>query len=70
MERDREYLAQLDTVDNGKPFSTALEDIDASVGVLRYYAGWCDKIHGETIPSNGSYQICAIHLLKKTLYFS
>jgi len=26
-------------------------DIMASVNILRYYAGWCDKVHGQTIPA-------------------
>lgn len=27
------------------------EDIPEAIGVIRYYAGWCDKIHGQTIPT-------------------
>jgi len=26
-----------------------------SIAVLRYYAGWADKNHGKTIPSDGQY---------------
>lgn len=40
----------LETLDNGKPYSTSLDDIDCVVQVMRYYAGWCDKITGQTIP--------------------
>ena len=25
------------------------EDITGCVSILKYYAGWCDKIHGKTI---------------------
>lgn len=53
--RDLEYLANLETLDNGKPFLDAVEDIKASVEVFRYYAGWCDKIQGRTIPVDGTY---------------
>lgn len=28
-------------------------DIPASAHVLRYFAGWADKIHGKTIPTDG-----------------
>lgn len=42
-------------VDNGKPFAQAVIDIHASVGYLRYYAGWADKIEGRTIPSDGEH---------------
>lgn len=49
MENNLEELAYLETIDNGKPlmFSTTV-DVPASVGALRYYAGWADKIHGNT----------------------
>ncbi|KAK0099020.1 hypothetical protein PV326_009771 [Microctonus aethiopoides] len=53
MERDVNYIANLETLDNGKTFSDSVGDVHASVGTLRYYAGWCDKIHGNTIPSDG-----------------
>ena len=43
-------MQSLDTLDNGKPYQQAVEDIEMSIGVMRYYAGWCDKISGETIP--------------------
>lgn len=44
------YLASLDTLDNGKPFTEAMCDLEYSVKTIRYYAGWCDKIHGDTVP--------------------
>lgn len=56
MERDVNYIANLETLDNGKTFSDSVGDVYASAGTLRYYAGWCDKIHGNTIPS-GIYNI-------------
>ena len=50
LEANKETLATLETWDNGKPYSVALnEDLGEVVGVIRYYAGWADKIHGETI---------------------
>ena len=53
MERDKDYLARLDTLDNGKTFSSAMADVEQSIEVLSYYAGWADKIHGDTIPADG-----------------
>lgn len=50
-ERDITTLANLETLDNGKPFLSALVDVKASVATMKYYAGWCDKIHGNTIPA-------------------
>ncbi|KAG8791395.1 aldehyde dehydrogenase (NAD(P)(+)) ald5 [Ceratobasidium sp. 428] len=53
MERDAQLLAELEALDNGKPVGVALEgDIMESVGCLRYYAGWADKNHGQTIEVN------------------
>ncbi|KAH3809563.1 aldehyde dehydrogenase 1A1-like isoform X2 [Dreissena polymorpha] len=49
------YIASLETLDNGKPFGEAYEDIIASAETIEYYAGWCDKIHGQTIPVDGSF---------------
>lgn len=54
IERDRTYLASLETLDNGKPYSVAYGfDVPASVATLRYYAGWADKNHGKVIPADG-----------------
>ncbi|XP_037565920.1 aldehyde dehydrogenase 1A1-like [Dermacentor silvarum] len=55
LERDRDYIASLETLNNGKPYKYAQEDIDTSVKHLRYYAGYADKVHGKTIPADGSY---------------
>lgn len=55
IERDLDYLARLDTLDNGKPYTECLGDLDYTVKTLRYYAGWCDKIHGNTVPCDGPY---------------
>jgi len=53
MERDSDILSRLDTQDNGKPVSDSLEDVEQSVNTFQYYAGWADKIHGDTIPTDG-----------------
>lgn len=48
MEANAEQLAQLETLDNGKPIMWARADISAAIGAMRYYAGWADKIQGTT----------------------
>ncbi|XP_044262911.1 retinal dehydrogenase 2 [Tribolium madens] len=53
IERDINSLAKLETLDNGKPLSDSVFDIQCSIDVLRYYGGYCDKIHGNTIPADG-----------------
>jgi retinal dehydrogenase len=54
IERDREYIADLEALDNGKPAKMALL-VDASTAsrMLRYYGGWCDKLTGSTLPTAG-----------------
>jgi aldehyde dehydrogenase (NAD+) len=49
-------LARLETLHNGKPiFESRQIEIPASAECFQYYAGWADKIHGETIPVKGNY---------------
>lgn len=62
IERDREYLARLETLDNGKPYKDSYNiDVPMTVKCYRYYAGWCDKIHGKTIPIDGSFLCMTRH---------
>lgn len=50
MERDAQELAELESLNNGKPVRIARDaDIADSIGCLRYYAGWADKIVGQSI---------------------
>lgn len=53
LEANKDYLASLETLDNGKPIAGSIADIEFSASTLRYYAGWADKIHGKTIPADG-----------------
>jgi aldehyde dehydrogenase (NAD+) len=56
IEKNREELAQLEALDNGKPYHVALAaDLRATINCYRYYAGWADKIQGKTIPVQGQY---------------
>src|SRR5512141_1623731 len=44
-------VATLETLDNGKPiFESRQVDVPTCADVLFYYAGWADKITGETLP--------------------
>ena len=50
IEANKEELATLETWDNGKPYSVALnEDLAEVASCIRYYAGWADKLFGQTI---------------------
>lgn len=56
IERDRAYIAALETYNNGKPFKDAYNiDIPHAISVLRYYAGWPDKMNGKVLPLSGDY---------------
>lgn len=52
MERDINIIANLESLDNGKTYDAAIGDVTESIKVFRYYAGYTDKIHGKTIPSD------------------
>jgi aldehyde dehydrogenase (NAD+) len=50
IESNIDELAELETLDNGKPiFESRYVDMPMVIDVLRYYAGWATKIHGETV---------------------
>jgi len=55
MERADE-IARLETLHNGKPiFESRQIEVPAAAECFQYFAGWADKIHGETIPVKGNY---------------
>ncbi len=50
IDKNIEELAELETLDNGKPiFESRYVDMPMVADVFRYYAGWATKIHGETV---------------------
>ncbi|MCM2476313.1 aldehyde dehydrogenase family protein [Rhizobium sp. CG5] len=52
-----EELAELETLDQGKSYKTGrFGEIPASAEQFRYFAGFCTKILGTTIPTSISYQ--------------
>jgi aldehyde dehydrogenase (NAD+) len=44
-------LGQIETLDNGKPVNFAIAEMVHCSQVFEYYAGWCDKVYGETNPT-------------------
>ena len=53
MEQHAEELATLESIDSGAVYTLALKThIGMSIATFRYYAGWCDKILGDTVPIN------------------
>ncbi|WP_022663098.1 betaine-aldehyde dehydrogenase [Paucidesulfovibrio longus] len=51
VERDREELARLETLDTGKTLEESRWDMDDVAGIFRYFAGLADKDGGEVIES-------------------
>jgi aldehyde dehydrogenase (NAD+) len=50
LEKNIDEFAELETLDNGKPiFESRYVDMPMVIDVLRYYAGWATKIHGDTV---------------------
>ncbi len=50
LEAHAEDFAFIETLDNGKPLNDAkVVDLPHSIEVLRYFAGWCTKLNGESI---------------------
>src|SRR5271154_942914 len=51
IDQHTDELAELETLDNGKPLTFARAfDVPASAETFRYYAGWVNKLYGETNP--------------------
>lgn len=51
IESQARYLAELETLDCGKPVKDAEDEVYYAATVIRYYAGKADKILGNTIPA-------------------
>nr|XP_039271425.1 retinal dehydrogenase 2-like [Styela clava] len=56
IDENKYYLACLESMDSGKPYThTFFMDTLGISKIIRYYAGWTDKIHGKTLPMDGEY---------------
>ena len=56
LNKHAEEIAMLETLDTGIPISSVkMGEIPFVSSLLRYNAGWADKIHGDTIPMVGDY---------------
>ncbi|RVX10539.1 Aldehyde dehydrogenase family 2 member B4, mitochondrial [Vitis vinifera] len=62
LEKHNDEIAALETWDNGKPFEQAAKaEVPLVIRLMRYYAGWADKIHGLTVPADGLHQVQTLH---------
>lgn len=56
IEANAEELAALEVLNNGKPISEVMNaDIPLMIKTFRYFAGWADKVYGQTIPVEGDF---------------
>jgi aldehyde dehydrogenase (NAD+) len=56
IEAHKDELAALESLDNGKPIADSLAaDLPLTIQCYRYYAGWADKVFGQTLPIDGPY---------------
>jgi aldehyde dehydrogenase (NAD+) len=59
VEEHGEELAELESLDNGKPLTYARQiDVPLTVAHFRYFAGWPTKIEGEVIPVSAPNMLC------------
>jgi aldehyde dehydrogenase (NAD+) len=62
VEKNKDELAMLESLDNGKPLKDSMAaDLPLVTDCYRYYSGWADKIEGKTIPINGPYHCYTRH---------
>jgi acyl-CoA reductase-like NAD-dependent aldehyde dehydrogenase len=51
VEANADQLAQLESLDNGKPVKLArIVDVGQTIAWFRHFAGWAERIHGDVIP--------------------
>eukprot|EP01006_Ploeotia_vitrea_P001389 TRINITY_DN104732_c0_g1_i1.p1 TRINITY_DN104732_c0_g1~~TRINITY_DN104732_c0_g1_i1.p1 ORF type:complete len:506 (-),score=115.41 TRINITY_DN104732_c0_g1_i1:156-1673(-) len=56
IEQNREMLAAVESLDNGKPYGDAFNaDLGLVIQCFNYYAGWADKLYGKTEELGGPF---------------
>ncbi len=55
LEARLDEFARLESAQNGKTLFEAKIELTMTVNTLRYYAGWADKIVGDTLPVDGPF---------------
>jgi acyl-CoA reductase-like NAD-dependent aldehyde dehydrogenase len=59
VEQHQEEIAQIESLDNGKPVKLAqYVDVRGTVAHLRYFAGWATKIEGSVLPVTAPDMLC------------
>jgi len=55
LESRLDEFARLETAHNGKTLFESRIELGMTVATLRYYAGWADKLTGDTVPVDGPF---------------
>src|SRR3989449_276004 len=55
LEQRSQEVAAVETKNNGKPLVESKIDVAMAIETLRYYAGWADKVTGDTLPVSGNF---------------
>jgi acyl-CoA reductase-like NAD-dependent aldehyde dehydrogenase len=59
IEANEEEIAEIESLDNGKPVGLArFVDVRATIAHLRYFAGWPSKIEGNVMPVTAPNMLC------------
>lgn len=62
MDEHKDEVSALDTLSMGKVYDFArLAEAPLAIGLFRYYAGWCDKVHGSILPAEGPFHAYTLH---------
>ncbi|KAK8475045.1 hypothetical protein V6N13_090381 [Hibiscus sabdariffa] len=62
LDKHAEEIAILEAWDSGKPYEQAANiELPMISRLIRYYAGWADKIHGLTVPADSPHHVQTIH---------
>lgn len=54
-------LAEVESLDTGKPISVSLGDVEVAARYFEFYAGAADKLHGDVIPLGPQYHAYTTH---------
>jgi len=55
LEQRSGQIAEVETKNNGKPLFESKIDVGMAIETFRYYAGWADKLTGDTLPVSGPF---------------
>jgi phenylacetaldehyde dehydrogenase len=55
IEENRDRIAELETLDQGKPLAVSAGDAARGAAMIRYFAGWITKLEGRTIATSGPF---------------